>query len=139
MSVNIERWHPRANIGIRKMKFGAAGDSVPLHYHNFAHTLYCVRGPLLAEVLDSDDTVILSKVLDAGDSVIIEAEYRHRITSLADNAEGDCIFAHRTPQGEVVQEYIGWDEGHLNRDCPPTKEILAALAKEGILNANYSN
>jgi hypothetical protein len=29
------------------------------------------------------------------------------------NALGHCIYAHRTPQGEVVQEYDGWSPAYL--------------------------
>lgn len=126
MSTNIERWHPRANIGIRKMVFDAAGDSTELHFHNFAHTLYCTRGSLLAEVTEGGP--LLRQVLKPGDSVVIEAERKHRVTALIEGSQGDCIFAHRTPQGEVVQEYTGWDEAHLNRSDAPTPAILAALA-----------
>lgn len=125
MSTNIERWHPRANIGIRAMTFGAVGDSTDLHHHFFAHTLYCVKGSLLAEVLDGEP---LRQVLKPGDSVVIEANLRHRVTALLEGSEGHCIFAHRNPQGEVVQQYTGWDYAHLNTDRAPTPETLARLA-----------
>lgn len=120
MSTNIERWHARANIGVRKMVFGGAGDSVGLHFHFFPHVLYCVRGSLLAEVVDGGPP--LRQVLKPGDTLVIEAERRHNITALQPGSEGDCIFAHRNPQGEVVQEYTGWEDAHLNTDHPPFKQ-----------------
>ena len=129
MSTNIERWHPSANIGIRKMVFGEIGDVVPVHFHNFAHTMYCVKGELLVDVLDEADTVLVSRVLAPGESAVIDADKRHRVTALKPGSEGDCIFAHRTPQGDVVQEYTGWEEAHMNRANSPTPDIMAALSR----------
>ena len=40
--------------------------------------------------------------------VLIKAGVAHRITALRDGTIGHCIYAHRTPQGDVVQEYTGW-------------------------------
>jgi hypothetical protein len=104
------------NIYVREMAFEHAGDHVNGHAHNFDHTTYCVRGALLIEHLDATDSsvVLASTTLRAGEPgawALIKADALHRITALADGSLGHCIYAHRTPQGEVVQEYTGWHRG----------------------------
>lgn len=103
------------NIFIREMRFDRAGDVVHGHTHTFDHTTYCARGGLLIEKMDGD-TVIASTEVRATDGlnwVLIRAEDKHRITALEDGSLGHCIYAHRTPQGEVVQEYTGWGPAYV--------------------------
>ena len=40
-------------------------------------------------------------------------ECKDRITALEDNSLGHCVYAHRTPQAEVVQEYTGWGPSYV--------------------------
>lgn len=104
------------NLYIRPMPFNKAGDVVDGHEHNFDHTTYVVRGALLIESLNPDGTVKKSATKRASDGfnwVLIKAGVRHRITALEDNSIGHCIYAHRNPQGEVVQEYDGWGFAYI--------------------------
>lgn len=104
------------NIFIRPMQFAQAGDVVQGHTHNFDHTTYVVRGSLLIEAVDAEGNVTKSVVKKASDGhnwVLIKAEVRHRITALEDNSLGHCVYAHRTPQGDVVQEYDGWSDAYV--------------------------
>ena len=99
------------NIFIREMRFAKKGDVVDGHSHNFDHTTYCVRGGLLVEKLDKAGEAIASAEVQAAEGmnwILILANVAHRITALEDGSLGHCVYAHRTPQGKVVQEYTGW-------------------------------
>lgn len=90
------------NIYIREMPFVKAGDIVNGHTHNFDHTTYVVRGSVLVESLNPDNTVKQSAVKRAQDGqnwVLIKAEVKHRITALEDNCMAHCVYAHRIPMG----------------------------------------
>ena len=103
------------NIFVREMRFEKAGHVVPGHTHNFDHTTYVVHGALRIEALAEDGTVLRSVEKHASDGynwVLIKADVKHRITALEDNSMGHCIYAHRNPQGEVVQKYDGWTPGY---------------------------
>lgn len=93
------------NIFIREMRFLRAGDVVEGHAHNFDHTTYVVRGALL---FSDGVRSIVKRATDGHNWVLIKAGVKHSITALDDNSLGHCIYAHRTPQGDVVQEYDGW-------------------------------
>lgn len=103
------------NIFIREMRFEKAGDIVDGHTHNFDHTTYVAKGALQIDKLDADGNVIKSiikRALDGYNWVLIEAGVCHRLTALEDNSMGHCIYAHRDPQGEIVQAYDGWTPGY---------------------------
>lgn len=99
------------NIYIRPMTFKAAGECVDGHAHNFDHTTYIVRGAVRVEQLDDAGKVIRAIDKQGGVAqcwVLIRAGVKHRLTALADATVAHCIYAHRTPQGEVVQGFDGW-------------------------------
>lgn len=112
------------NVFIREMRFEKAGDVVEGHAHNFDHTTYVARGALRFEKLEveqiSEDGLTTYKVVQAVEHraedghnwVLIKAGVCHRITALADNSIGHCLYAHRTPQGEIVQVYDGWRDAY---------------------------
>lgn len=100
------------NIYVRQMRFAKSGDVVDGHAHNFDHTTYVSTGVLLFEALDDRCRVTKRVEKSAGGHVLITAGVRHRITAKADNSRGECIYAHRTPQGDVVQEYDGWQPAY---------------------------
>ncbi len=99
------------NIFIRQMHFSEARPVVEGHEHNFDHTTYIVRGAVRIEKLDDAGNVVASVVKRAEDGhnwVLIKAGVKHRLTALEFPALGHCIYAHRNPQGEVVEQYEGW-------------------------------
>lgn len=105
------------NIFIRPMTFAGIGSVVEGHVHNFDHTTYVVRGALRFEQLDPVTGEVLKtidkKASDGHNWVLIRAEMCHRITSLEEDSLGHCIYAHRNPQGEIVQEYDGWMASYI--------------------------
>lgn len=105
----------QGNIFVREMYFAKAGDVVEGHRHNFDHTTYVARGALRIESLADDGSVLRSVEKRAGglNFVLIKAGVQHRITALEDDSMGHCIYAHRTPQGDVVQEYDGWSASYV--------------------------
>lgn len=103
------------NIFIREMRFEKAGDIVDGHTHNFDHTTYVSKGALQIDKLDADGVILKSVIKRASDGynwVLIEAGVSHRLTALEDGSLGHCIYAHRDPQGEIVQAYDGWTPGY---------------------------
>ncbi len=71
----------------------------------------------LAEIPETrTETKVLQSVekraSDGRNWVLILAGVLHRITALEDGTIYHCIYAHRTPQGDVVQEYDGWAKGN---------------------------
>ena len=104
------------NIFVREMRFGEAGDVVQGHAHNFDHTTYIAKGGLRIEHLAADGSVVRAVEKRASDGrnwVLIKAGVTHRITALEDHSIGHCIYAHRTPQGGIVQEYDGWSPAYV--------------------------
>jgi quercetin dioxygenase-like cupin family protein len=104
------------NVFIREMAFAKAGDVVEGHKHNFDHTTYVIRGALLIESLNEDGTVkqsAIKRAVDGRNWVLIKANVSHRLTAQEDNSMGHCIYAHRTPQAEIVQDYDGWTPAYV--------------------------
>ncbi|HCZ47704.1 MAG TPA: hypothetical protein DCZ11_01715 [Gammaproteobacteria bacterium] len=98
------------NVFIREMRFDGMRP-IEGHAHNFAHTTYCARGAMRIEALADDGAVRQAAEIDADKGLswaLISAGVRHRITPLREGTIGHCIYSHRTPQGEVVQEFTGW-------------------------------
>jgi quercetin dioxygenase-like cupin family protein len=99
------------NIFIREMRLERAGDEIVGHRHNFDHTTYVAAGALRIDQLDDDGAVLRSvekRATDGHNWALIKAGVAHRITALMDGSIGHCIYAHRNPQGDVVEHYDGW-------------------------------
>lgn len=101
------------NILIRQMCFTTEGYVHEGHEHNFDHTFFPYVGEFEIERLTPDNEIERTVKVSAGKPfnwVLIKAGVRHRVKALTAGAIGHCIFAHRNPQGEVVQVYEGWHE-----------------------------
>ena len=104
------------NIFVREIRFDQAGASIEGHTHNFDHTTYVTKGRVRIEALNPDGTVARTRDLDAAEGqnwCLIKAAVKHQLTCLSPTAVAHCIYAHRNPQGEVVQEYDGWTPGYM--------------------------
>jgi quercetin dioxygenase-like cupin family protein len=104
----------QGNVFIREMRIEKAGDVIEGHAHNFDHTTYIAKGAVRIDRLDGEIVTqsVEKRASDGRNFVLIKAGVKHRITALEDKSIGHCIYAHRDPQGNVVQEYDGWSEGN---------------------------
>ena len=99
------------NIFIRPMKFAKAGEKREGHKHNFDHTTIVFKGAVHVSAKLPDGRVI-ERDFRAPAHFLVKAEVEHEISALADETEAWCVYAHRTPQGDVVQDYTGWEEAN---------------------------
>lgn len=89
-----------------------AGDMVQGHVHNFDHATFCTAG-VIRVVRTSPDGVTDTAELVAGElPLLIKAECVHELHAVDGPAAYMCIYAHRTPQGEVCQRHSGWADGY---------------------------
>lgn len=100
------------NIFIRPNLLKKVGDAVAGHKHNFDHTTYVVRGAVHVKGVCPDGRVV-EKEFKAGEFCLVKAEVEHTITALSDDTLFHCIYSHRTPQGDVVQEFTGWSPAYV--------------------------
>lgn len=117
------------NVFIRATKMAKAGEPHPGHRHNFDHTTVVFTGAVHvrkclqrvndngAPMFDTHGAPILIEVMNrefkAPAHFLVEAEAWHQIVATEDNTEFWCVYSHRTPQGDVVQHYTGWESAHV--------------------------
>lgn len=99
------------NIYIRKNELKNVGDRVGGHKHNFDHTTIVFTGAVHVRAVCPDGRVI-EQDFHAPTHFLVKAEVKHEITALEDGTEFWCVYSHRTPQGEVVEEFNGWSEAY---------------------------
>lgn len=104
--------HVSGNIFIRPCFLPVKGASIPGHTHNFDHTTFVVSGSIHVRGYKGTE----EKVQDfrAGEHFLVLKDWTHEITALEDETRFYCIYAHRSPQGEVVQESTGWLESQTD-------------------------
>lgn len=99
------------NIQIRPNYLQKKGDVVDGHAHNFDHVTVVFEGSIhVRATLPSGD--IIERNFVKGSEFLVKAEVEHEITALEDNTLFKCYYAHRTPQGDIVQEYNGWTDAY---------------------------
>lgn len=99
------------NIFIRPMQFAKAGEKREGHTHNFDHTTVVFKGAVHVKAKLPNGTVI-ERDFAAPGHFLVKAEVEHEITALADDTEAWCVYSHRNAQGEVVQEFTGWEDAN---------------------------
>ena len=99
------------NIYIRRVRLAKAGDVLHGHTHNFDHTTIVFTG---AVHVHATCEAGCNKKQDfaAPSHFLVRKDWRHEITALVDGTEFWCVYSHRDPQGNVVQEYTGWSDAH---------------------------
>jgi hypothetical protein len=105
------------NIFLRRVQLAKAGDVLHGHTHNFDHTTFVVRGAVRV-VATCEGGCMKPKVQDFGEGqefrhFLVQKHWTHEITALTDDVEFYCIYSHRTPQGDVVQDATGWREAYV--------------------------
>lgn len=96
------------NIFARPVFLEKTGDKIQGHTHNFDHVTAVFKGAIH---IDRSDGV--SQDLYAGDYCVIYKHIKHEITALEDKTEFTCFYSHRTPQGEVVEDFTGWLDAYV--------------------------
>ena len=95
------------NVFIRPNTLAKAGDKTDGHTHNFDHTTIIFKGSVrITAKLPNGGKIIREAAAPA--HFLIKAEVSHEIEALEDGTVYWCIYSHRTPQGDVVQQYDGW-------------------------------
>lgn len=95
------------NVYIRPNHLSKVGDVTHGHKHNFDHTTIVFKGGIRVKARLPDGSSVDREFL-APSHCLIRADVEHEISALVDNTEYWCVYAHRTPQGDVVTEYDGW-------------------------------
>lgn len=118
MSCNMLGEWVSGNVFIRPSRMLAKGEIVQGHKHNFDHTTIVFSGAVRIKGTLPDGTVIEREFRSprpdwAGPShALIKAEVGHEITALEDGTIFWCVYSHRDPQGEVWQNYTGWEPAY---------------------------
>lgn len=102
------------NIFVRPNFLRKVGDKVDGHTHNFDHVTYVVRGKLrIVRTTPTGEqrTVEIASTDDYPFGLIVAGD-THELTALVDDTVFHCVYAHNTPQGDVVQDYTGWDAAY---------------------------
>lgn len=103
--------HVSGNIFLRP-NIGGKGDKVGGHKHNFDHTTFIIRGSIHVKFGCPCQATYREETYQAGDHFLVKAEIEHFIEFLEDNSLFYCVYSHRDPTGEVVQEYPGIGTPH---------------------------
>lgn len=100
------------NIFIRPMLLDEVGSRINGHEHNFDHTSVVFTGSVhVRATLPSGEVVEKDFVAPA--HFLVKAGVKHEIVAKAPNTVVWCVYAHRDPQGQVVQEYNGWSSSYV--------------------------
>lgn len=100
------------NIFIRPaMNFVKAGEVMSGHKHNFDHTTIIFSGAVHVRATSPNGVVEEAEFI-APAHFLVRAEVMHEITAIRDDTTIWCVYSHRTPQGEVVQQYNGFTRGY---------------------------
>lgn len=83
-----------------------SGERIVGHTHNFDHTTIFFRGRWRAKAKLPNGT-LLEREFVAPAHALIRADVEHEFECLEDG-EMWCVYSHRTPQGDVIQEHNGW-------------------------------
>jgi len=99
------------NIFIRPNKL-RQGQTTEGHAHKFDHTTIVFKGRVHVSATLPDGQRI-ERDFVAPSYFLVKAEVLHAITALEDGTEYWCVYSHRTPQGDVIQEWDGWKEATI--------------------------
>lgn len=119
MGCNVTTEWVSGSIFIRPMRMLAKGESIEGHTHNFDHTTIIFRGAVTIKGEKPDGSVkegvFKSPRPDwhGPSHALINAEVRHTITAMEDGTIAWCVYSHRDPQGEVWQQYNGWQDAYV--------------------------
>lgn len=102
------------NVFIRPNRLNK-GQVIHGHAHTFDHVSYVTAGAahVVATPPNGERYERTIRASDDRNWLLIRAGVKHEITALEDGTKFDCVYSHRTPQGDVVEEYTGWDAAYV--------------------------
>lgn len=98
-----------SNVYARVNLLEKRGEITPTHAHPFGHTVVCGRGEIGLEKVVNGRRHLAR--LRAGMGAWVAAGVRHSMVALEDGSGFACLFPHRTPDGEIVEQWTGWPPG----------------------------
>ena len=110
------------NIYIRPTLLTKIGDAVQGHIHNFDHTTLVFSGGVHVkatgpngEIIERDFYAPLAgaELHAMQGHFLVKKDWKHEITALVDGTVFWCVYSHRDPQGDVVQENNGWHKNYV--------------------------
>lgn len=111
LSASIDVELNSGNIFIRKMRGKAGQKLCPRHQHNFDHTTIVFTGAVRAKKWSPEGKLMYDRQMAAPHHFLIEADHEHEFWAVTDS-EVWCVYSHRSPQGDVVQDYNGWEDAY---------------------------
>ena len=87
------------------------GSDIQGHKHNFDHVSIVFTGAVRVEATGPEGQSI-TREFEAPAHFLVKADWTHRIVALAPQTWVWCVYAHRTPQADVVQEWTGWEPAY---------------------------
>lgn len=100
------------NIFVRPNRMTYVGELLGDHEHNFDHMTQVIHGEVEITARNRAREVLWVKRFKEGEFVLVKAEVSHEIIAVRVPVLFHCIYAHRTPQGDVVQQYNGFDDAY---------------------------
>lgn len=85
------------------------------HTHNFDHTTIVFKGSVRVrawKTIGDQRALIAERDFAAPSHFLIRKDIEHEITALEDGTVFWCVYSHRTPRGEVIQHYDGWQPAY---------------------------
>jgi hypothetical protein len=101
----------RGGFGIRRGELQGVGASTITHKHTFDHITHLQHAGRV-EMLDDEGNVVRFKDCPAGGFAFIAKGAMHRIVCTGERLLYECLYIHRNPDGEIVDEYDGWMPGY---------------------------
>lgn len=107
------------NVFVRPNLGYMTGEVCDGHAHNFDHVTFVTRGSFRIDRSSPDGRVDSLIVGGPGSTayngrwfVLIKADCHHKLTALEDHSDFFCVYAHRDPQGRVIEYYDGWMDAY---------------------------
>ena len=95
------------NVFIRPNTLEKVGDMTEGHTHHFDHTTIVFTGAVHVKAKLPDGSMREGD-FKAPSHFLVRKDVEHEITATEPNTVYWCVYSHRTPQGDVVQDNTGW-------------------------------
>ncbi len=97
------------NIYIRPNRLSESGAKIEGHKHKFDHTTVVFTGAVHVKA-NLPDGSVREGDFKAPAHFLVRKDVEHTITATEPDTVFWCVYSHRTPQGDVIQDFDGWME-----------------------------